>query len=100
MAGVPAVIGAYIALVGPLTTAITQIIELSNLFPISVNIPSGSSPSAFNNQINVGVGLYKGGTQDSFDGDGVDISGFTSQGTFIGHGKMPHMDPAGRILLR
>ena len=88
MAAVPAIIGSYIALVGPLTTAITQIIDLSKSLPnIANDVPKSAS-----NQINVGVGMYEGGDQDNFGGDGLKISGFTQQGTYIGKGKMPHMD--------
>ncbi|KAL8797104.1 MAG: hypothetical protein Q9195_000571 [Heterodermia aff. obscurata] len=89
MAGAAAVIGSYIALVGPLTTAITQIIDLSKSIPSIAN--SGISKTA-SNQINVGVGMYEGGDQDNFGGSGLKISGFTQQGTYIGKGKMPHMD--------
>ncbi|KAL8820421.1 MAG: hypothetical protein Q9191_007519 [Dirinaria sp. TL-2023a] len=92
MAAAAATIAAYIALVGPLTTAITQVIELSKIFPTSSNVPSGSSSSSFNNMVNIGVGMYEGGDQNSFGGDGVQVSGFTNVGTFVGSGHMPHMD--------
>lgn len=92
MAAIPAVIGAYIGLVGPLTQAITQVVELSRMFSQSSNVPIGSSSSSFNNMVNIGVGMYEGGDQDNFGGDGIKVSGFTPEGTFVGAGKMPSMD--------
>ena len=84
-----AVIEPYIALVGPLTTAITQVIDLSKSLP---SIANTGIPKSASNQINVGIGMYEGADQDNFGGDGLEISGFTQQGTYIGTGKMPHMD--------
>ena len=89
MAAAAAVIGSYIALVGPLTTAITQVLDLSKSIPGIANTGISNSGS---NQINVGIGFYEGGDQDNFGGDGLKLSGFTQQGTYIGQGTMPHMD--------
>jgi len=87
MAAAAGVIGAYLNLVGPLTTAITQIIALSSTLPKTANVASNS-----NNQVVVGVGLFEGGNQNDFGGDGLRVGGFSNQGTFVGSGQMPHMD--------
>ena len=89
MAGTAAVIGSYLALVGPFSDAITQIINLAARVPRLENWHSVPSTT---NQVNIGVGMYEGGAQDDFGGDGIEISGFTNQGTYVGQGKMPDMD--------
>jgi hypothetical protein len=36
--------------------------------------------------------MFEGGDQDDFGGDGLKVSGFTSQGTFTGNGQFGHME--------
>ena len=85
MAETAAAIGAYIALVGPATEAITQIINLGT----SIGWVTGDeNKGGVNNVINIGVGFYESGDQDDFGGDPLVVSGYTGQGTYIGTGHM------------
>ena len=85
-------IGAWLNLVGPASTAVTKIIELSSNIPAVANFFSGADPSGVSGVVvNVGIGMFEGGDQDNFGGDGLKVSGFTSQGTYTADGKFQHM---------
>ena len=85
-------IGAWLNLVGPASTAVTKIVELSSSIPAVANFFSGADPSGVSGVvINVGIGMFEGGDQDNFGGDGLKVSGFTSQGTYTADSKFSHM---------
>lgn len=93
MATIAATVGAFLSLVGPLNTAVTQLISLSSQMPAVTNLLGGASPSGESNTVlNIGVGMFEGGSQDNFGGDGLKINTFTGQGTFISSGQAPHMN--------
>ena len=100
MAETAAAIGAYIALVGPATEAITQIINLGT--SIDWGFGDSDNKGGENNIINIGVGFYESGDQDNFGGDPLVVSGYTGEGSYIGTGHMGgHMDegqPSSTIL--
>lgn len=79
-----------IALVGPATEAVTKIIDLAR----DVQAIFASTPSSGGNSlINIGVGIYAGGNQNNFGGDGLIVSGYDVTGRYIGTGHMPsHMN--------
>ena len=85
-------IGAWLNLVGPASTAVTKIVELSSNILAVANFFSGADPSGVSGVVvNVGIGMFEGGDQDNFGGDGLKVSGFTSQGTYTADGKFDHM---------
>jgi len=86
-------VGAWLNLVGPASTAVTKIVELSSQIPAVSNWWSGADPSGASGVIvTVGIGMFEGGDQDDFGGDGLKVSDFTSQGTFTGNGRFDHME--------
>ncbi|KAL6721491.1 hypothetical protein ACLMJK_000595 [Lecanora helva] len=87
-----AAVGAWLNLVGPATTAATKIISLSSQLPAVSNLFGGADPAgAPGNVVNVGIGMFEGGDQDDFGGSGLQVSGFTSQGTYIAQNQFDHM---------
>ena len=93
MAAVAATVGAYLGLVGPLSTAVTQLISLSSQIPAVSNFIIRSPPGGLsNNVVKTGIGMLEGGDQNDFGGDGLNVNTFTGQGTFISSGKAPHMN--------
>lgn len=94
MAAAAGAVGAWLNLVGPASTAFTQLIELSSKMPAVTNWfgwvdPDGQPGSV----VNVGVGMFSGGDEDDFGGDGLKIAGFTAQGLFIGGGSSATYEP-------
>lgn len=99
MAETAAAIGAFINLVGSVTEAITQIISLGTGIDWG---PGNEKNGGENNVINIGVGFYESGDQDNFGGDPLVVSGYTTQGSYIGIGHtggyMEEGQPASTVL--
>lgn len=93
MAAAVATVGAFLNLVGPLTSAVTQVVNLASSMPAVQNLYPGASPALPNNLVNLGVGLYEGGVNpdDTFGGDGINVNGFLHSGTWVGSRKGPPM---------
>lgn len=86
-------LGAWLNLVGPASTAVTKMISLSSQLLAVSNWWPGADPSGeLGVVVTVGIGMFEGGDQDNFGGDGLKVSGLTSQGTFTGNGQFPYMN--------
>ena len=79
MAAAGGAIGAWLNLVGPASTAVTKLVSISSQLPAVSNWWAGADPPGESGVIvTVGIGMYEGGDQDNFGGDGLKFSGFTS----------------------
>ena len=93
MAAAAGAIGAWLNLVGPASTAVTKLVSISSQLPAVSNWWAGADPAGESGVVvTVGIGMYEGGDQDNFGGDGLKVSGFTSQGTWTGNNQFPHME--------
>ena len=87
-------VGAWLNLVGPASDAVTKIVSLTSQLPAVSDLWKGSDPSGISGvSVNIGIGSFSGGEQDNLGGDGLKVSGFDSQGDYVGTKQFSYMSP-------